>query len=130
MSVEEWITAYADAWLTLDADAAAALFTEDGVYQDTPFGPPHVGHDGIRAYWRATTASQDAVRTRFGTPIVSADARRAAVEWWVTNLNDGAPRTLVGILFLRFATDGRCESLREAYSFTEGHHEPHAGWGG
>lgn len=129
MTVQEWIAAYADAWRTLDADKAAALFTPDGVYQDSPFRDPHRGHDGIRAYWRDTTASQDAVRTRFGEPIVSADERHAAVEFWVTNLNDGLESTLVGILFLGFAADGRCRSLRESYDVTEGHLEPFTTWG-
>ena len=44
-------------------------------------------------------------------------------------LNGGAEVTLIGILFLRFAEDGRCEDLREAWLFEPGDHAPHEGWG-
>jgi len=44
-------------------------------------------------------------------------------------LNAGAEVTLVGILFLRFSEDGRCEDLRETWIFEPGHHSPHEGWG-
>ena len=129
MTVQEWIDAYGRAWETRDADAAAALFTPNALYRDHPLGPPHVGEDGVRSYWANVTSTQDRVEVRFGTPIVAADAGRAAVEWWVTMLNDGAEVTLTGILFLRFAPDGRCEELREAWHFEAGHHEPPSGWG-
>jgi hypothetical protein len=129
MSVQEWIDAYGRAWETRDADAAAALFTAGGVYRDHPLGPPHHGQDGVRTYWSTVTSTQDHVRVRWGEPVVSADARKAAVEWWVTMLNGGAEVTLTGILFLRFAPDGLCEELREAWHFEAGHQEPPEGWG-
>jgi len=129
VSVQEWINAYGSAWEARDADAAAALFTPDAVYRDHPLGTPHVGQEGVRSYWANVTSTQDRVEVRFGTPIESADERRAAVEWWVTMLNDQAEVALTGILFLRFAPAGRCEELREAWHFEPGRHEPPAGWG-
>ena len=129
MTVQEWIDAYGRAWEERDADAAAAIFTEDAIYRDHPLGPPHESRDGVRSYWSDVTATQDQVQVRWGAPVVAADQRRAAVEWWVTMLNGGAEVTLTGILFLRFAGDGRCEELREAWHFEAGHHDPPAGWG-
>jgi len=129
MSVQEWIDAYERAWETRDADAAAEIFTPDAVYRDHPLGPPHLGQEGVRSYWSNVTSTQDQVEVRFGEPIVSADARRAAVEWWVTMLNGGAEVTLTGVLVLRFAPDGRCEELREAWNFEAGHQQPPDGWG-
>ena len=41
----------------------------------------------------------------------------------------GAEVTLIGILFLRFADDGRCEELRETWFFEPGDYAPHDGWG-
>lgn len=129
MNVPEWVSAYASAWRTKDAAAAARLFTEAGVYHDDPFGEPNRGTEAIRAYWKTACATQDEVHTRFGTPIVTADRSRAAVEFWVTNQESGQPSTLVGILFLRFAVDGRCEELREVWFAKDGHREPPASWG-
>ena len=129
MTVQEWVDAYAQAWRDRDADAAAGLFTEDSSYRAHPLQEPHVGADGVHDYWSGVTATQDRVDVRMGRPIESSDGRRAAVEFWVRMLNEGAEVTLVGILFLRFAEDGRCEDLREAWIFEPGDHPPHEGWG-
>jgi len=129
MTVEQWIEAYATAWRERDADAAAALFTEDSLYRDHPTGEPHRGQEGVRAYWADVTSTQDRVDVRMGQPIVAADQRRAAVEFWVRLLANGAPAAVIGILFLRFAEDGRCEELREAWHFEMGDHAPPEGWG-
>lgn len=129
MDVAQWVDAYARAWRDRDPDAAAGLFTADGVYHDDPFGAPNQGREAIRAYWERACETQAEVTTRFGTPTVSADGRRAAVEFWVTNLEQDQPSTLVGILFLRFAPDGRCEELREVWFARAGHHEPGPNWG-
>jgi hypothetical protein len=129
VGIEEWVDAYAQAWRDRDADAAAALFTEDSIYRDHPLQEGHRGATGVHDYWATVTATQDRVDARMGRPIESADGRRAAVEFWVTMLNGGAEVTLVGILFLRFAEDGRCEELRETWMFEPGDHPPHEGWG-
>ena len=122
MTVQEWVDVYAEAWRTRDPDAAAALFTEDCVYREHPLHEPHRGAEGVRAYWANVTATQDRVDVRMGRPVESADGRRAAVEFWVRMLNGGAEVTLMGILFLRFAEDGRCEELRETWMFEPGDH--------
>jgi hypothetical protein len=82
-----------------------------------------------RSYWANVTSTQDRVDVQMGRPIESPDGRHAAVEFWVRMLNSGAEVTLIGILFLRFADDGRCEDLREAWFFEPGDHVPHEGWG-
>ncbi len=129
MTVQQWVDAYAQAWRDRDADAAAALFTEDAVYRDHPLQEPHRGSGGVRSYWADVTSTQDRVDVRMGRPVGSADGRRAAVEFWVRMLNSGTEVTLIGILFLRFAADGRCEELRETWVFEPGDHAPHEGWG-
>jgi len=123
------VDAYARAWRDRDADAAARLFTEDCLYRDHPLQGGYEGTEGVRSYWANVTATQDRVDVRMGRPVEASDARRAAVEFWVRMLNGGAEVTLIGILFLRFAADGRCEDLREAWIFEPGDHAPHDGWG-
>ena len=129
MTVQEWVDAYAQAWRERDADAAAALFTEDTVYRAHPLQEPHRGQAGVQNYWSDVTATQDRVDVRMGRPVESTDGRRAAVEFWVRMLSGDADVTLIGILFLRFAEDGRCEELRETWLFEPGDHPPHEGWG-
>jgi uncharacterized protein (TIGR02246 family) len=129
MIAQEWVDAYARAWRDRDADAAAALFTDDCPYWDHPLQEPHRGAEGVRSYWENVTSTQDRVDVRMGRSVESADGRRAAVEFWVRMLASGTEVTLVGILFLRFAEDGRCQELRETWFFEPGDHAPHDGWG-
>jgi len=129
MTVQQWVDAYADAWRERDADAAAMLFTEDSSYRAHPLQEAHLGSDGVRSYWADVTSTQDAVDVRMGSPVESEDGRRAAVEFWVQMRSGGDEVTLIGILFLRFAEDGRCKDLRETWFFEPGDHAPHAGWG-
>lgn len=129
MTVGQWVEAYGKAWRDRDADAAARLFTEDCSYRDHPLQEAHRGSRGVRSYWESVTATQDRVDVRMGSPVESADGRRAAVEFWVRMRASGDEVTLIGILFLRFAGDGRCEDLRETWFFEPGDHAPHAGWG-
>jgi len=129
ISVQEWVDAYAHAWRDRDAEAAAKLFTDDCVYRDHPLQDGHRGAEGVRHYWTNVTSTQDRVDVRMGRPVESPDGRRAAVEFWVRMLNGGTEVTLIGILFLRFAEDGRCEELRETWFFESGDHAPHEGWG-
>jgi uncharacterized protein (TIGR02246 family) len=127
MTVSEWIEAYGHAWRERDAEAAASLFTDDAVYRSHPLREPHRGRGAIREYWTGATSGQAEVDLRFGTPIVAGN--RAAVEWWAQMLSEGEDVTLPGILYLRFAPDGRCEELREAWHVEAGRIPPPEGWG-
>ena len=51
LPLEEWAERYARAWEAADAEAAAALFTEDATYRADPFGDPYQGREGVRRYW-------------------------------------------------------------------------------
>src|ERR1043166_4281169 len=128
MTVQQWVDAYEQAWRERDAEAAARLFTDGSTYRDHPLQEPHRGARGVHDYWSTVTSTQEQVDVRMGRPVESADGRRAAVEFWVRMLNGGAQVTLIGILFLRFAEDGRCEELRETWFFETGDHAPHEGW--
>ena len=127
MTVEEWAQAYGRAWEERDAEAAAALFTEDAEYRAHPFMEPNRGRDGVRAYWTEVTATQANVGVRLGRPFVDGD--RATVEFWTTMENGGAEVTLTGCLLLRFDGSGLCSHLREYWFFQEGTEQPHPGWG-
>ena len=90
MTVQEWVDAYATAWRSRDADAAASLFSDDCLYREHPLQEPFRGAEGVRSYWANATATQERVDVRMGRPVESSDGRRAAVEFWVRMLNGGA----------------------------------------
>jgi predicted ester cyclase len=125
--VTRWLDSYARAWHEHDADAAAALFTESGIYRSAPFRPAHEGRDAIRRYWLEEPMRHEELDLRFGKPVVS--GRRAAVEWWATMLQDGEPVTGPGCLVLRFDEAGLCQELREYWDEKPGRTPPPSGWG-
>ena len=127
VDVQKWLDAYRGAWHDRDPDAAAALFAPGARYHDQPYQEPYRGPEGVHEYWTKVTSTQDEVNLRWGAPLVVGD--RAAVEWWVTLLVDGAETTLAGAMVLVFTEDGRCGELREYFAISEGHQSPPAGWG-
>ena len=127
MTPVEWLAAYRDAWLRRDADAAAALFTDDATYAEQPSHEAFAGPASVRDYWARVTATQSNIEMRYGTPI--SVGNRTAVEWWTTLVNDGVPITLAGAFILTFDGSGLCRSLREYWHFIEGMNEPQPGWG-
>ena len=70
IDVETWAESYARAWVELDAEAAADLFTEGATYRSFIFDEPHVGRDGVRSYWSEVTSTQSEVHVTMGRPIV------------------------------------------------------------
>ena len=122
-----WIEDYGDAWRRRDTAAVAELFTEDAVYRSSPFRPPAIGREAIRAYWDEATSTQENLNLRFGEPIVNGN--RVAVEWWAVMRDEGREVTLPGALLLRFASGGRCAELREYWHVDEGRVDPPDGWG-
>jgi len=126
-NVQRWLDDYRSAWVARDPEAAAALFSEDAIYQEQPYEEPYRGREGVREYWTKVTATQSDIRMSYGTPIVDGD--RAAVEWWVTLKNDGFEITLAGEFYLVFDEQGLVRVLREYWHFGEGAPTPQAGWG-
>jgi hypothetical protein len=125
--LREWAEAYRVAWETVDSEAAAALFTDDASYRSNIYEEPHRGRSGIADYWTGVTSTQSNVAVQMGEPFV--DGERVDLEFWTTMDVESAPVTLAGCLLLRFDEDGLCADLREYWNFTDGTHQPPAGWG-
>lgn len=126
-SVRQWGKAYGEAWERADSDAVVALFTPNASYRSLIFDEPHLGTDGIRAYWERATATQGDVRVFMGDPVV--DEERAAIEWWTVMREEGEGWiTLPGCLLLEFEGD-RCARLNEYWHLEHAAIEPYEGWG-
>ncbi|WNI16361.1 nuclear transport factor 2 family protein [Actinacidiphila sp. ITFR-21] len=113
--VQRWTAALEARWRDRDPERIAALFTEQAVYHQGPFGASVVGREAIAEHWRKTLSRQRDPLIWFGAPIVS--GRRASVEWWCV-LHDpvtGTPRNAAGALALRFTDDGLCTHFHEYF---------------
>jgi uncharacterized protein (TIGR02246 family) len=131
VDIDAFMAAYQRAWETSDEHALAALFTEDGVYRNTPFAEQR-GHEAIRAYWQRTKLQSDIRLTyevlqrgpdsgiahwRTTYQVTSEELFRIWAASTGTNLiarTPGAPLprlVLDGIAVAHFAGDGRCREL-------------------
>ncbi len=126
-NLQQWSEDYRLAWVNRDPDAAAALFAPDATYRSNIFEDPHVGQEGVRAYWSSVTSDQSEVEVLMGRPF--SNGERVAVEFWATMNTGEGEITLPGCLLLDFDDDWRCRALREYWHVGEGRSEPPAGWG-
>lgn len=115
----EWLDAYGKAWENRDAEAAAALFTEDAVYQWGPFGRRLRGRLMIREAW--AEAVEDQRRVEFGYEVLTATARGGIARWWCSA--ERASRKVrardEGIFRLAFDETGLCKSFEEWFNSKE-----------
>lgn len=109
--LEEWLRLYGKVWESHDPDLATTLYTQDVLYQVTPFQRPQQGIEARRSYTvKAGELQRD---VRFGFEIISDDP--PVVHWWthyVKRVNSEETR-LDGIFLLEFDESGLCRSLRE-----------------
>ena len=109
----DWLDRYRQAWEKRDPDAAAALFTEQATYRETPYDPPFQGQDEIRAYWAKAVAGQSGVR--FTSEILACSGDRGVCRWHATFKAAEAGDTidLDGIFLCRFAEPARVDAFEE-----------------
>ena len=110
-AVEAWLGRYKEAWEQRDPDRAAALFTENAPYHETPFDAPKAGRSGIRDYWAKVTADQRDVA--FKSNVVAITARTAVARWSARLTASGTRVELDGVFLLAFDANGLCKELRE-----------------
>ena len=108
-----WLDRFSRGWESRDTDALVELFTPDGAFWETPFGPCDRGAEAMRAGWDALWPYQGDRRMR--SEVVAVDGDTAWGRWWATytRLPEGVHRELDGIFRLRFAAGGRCRELIE-----------------
>jgi ketosteroid isomerase-like protein len=115
----EWLDAYGRAWETRDPEAAAALFTEDAVYQWGPFGRKLRGQLMIREAWAEAVETQ--ANVKFGYEVMTASHRGGIVRWWTSMdvPSEGVRSRIEGIFRLVFDETGLCTSLEEWWNSTD-----------
>ena len=108
-----WLDAYGQAWESRNPDAAAALFTENGTYQVTPFLEPMSGRDAIFKYWSEVARTEENIR--FGYEILLATTALNIAKWSASfvRVPPGLQTQLDGIFLISLDEEGRCKSLQE-----------------
>lgn len=112
-TVAAWLKGYKEAWETLDADKAAALFTEDATYRDEPYAEPYQGRKGIHDYWATVTGDQKDVHFTYEVLSVSGNIGIAHWHSEFTQKSSGSGIVLDGIFVLEFTPEGLCRNLKE-----------------
>jgi nuclear transport factor 2 (NTF2) superfamily protein len=98
-AARRWADVWERGWNGHDAEAIAALYAPEAVWQQHPFREPEPD------YLARVFAEEESARCEFGTPIVDGD--RAAVPWSAqTVLTDGGREDLAGVSLLRFSAGG------------------------
>jgi ketosteroid isomerase-like protein len=108
-----WLDGYKEAWEGRDPAAAAALFTADASYRETPFEPPIVGTEAIAAYWAKAVSGQRDVA--FTWEILGCKGDQGLCHWHCafTGLPGGEAIDLDGILRCTFADPHRVSRFDE-----------------
>jgi hypothetical protein len=110
---KSWLDAYGKAWESRDAEAAAALYTENGAYQVTPFVEPMRGRKALFEYWSNVARTEENVQ--FGYEILVASRELNIARWSASFVivPQGLKTKLDGIFVISLDEQGRCTSLRE-----------------
>jgi len=106
--VMRWVADYERGWRAGDLAAVERLFTPDARYRRSPYEPSDVGHDGIKAFWRADFGETFTVEAE----PVAVEGDRAVVRLQVHYLHP-SDQEYRDLWVLRFAADGRVEDFAE-----------------
>jgi hypothetical protein len=113
VAFKSWLDAYGQAWEKRNPEAAAALYTENGTYQVTPFLDPMRGRKAIFEYWSEVARTEEKIR--FGYEILVANRELNVARWSASFVifPPGLQTQLDGIFLISLDAEGRCKSLQE-----------------
>jgi ketosteroid isomerase-like protein len=111
--VAGWLEAYGAAWETRNSADVAQLFTDDAVYQETPYAAPFRGREAISNYWDSVKADQDDIEFDFNTLAITGATGIAEWSARFRSISNDVPVELNGVFVLEFSDANRVRSLRE-----------------
>jgi hypothetical protein len=111
--LKRWLDAYGRAWESGDAAGAAALYSDDVKYYETPFDEPDCGIEAVYGYCKEAADSQRDVR--FWHEPLGVKDNVGIARWGATfvRVPSGISVELDGIFVLTFDEHGKCSELRE-----------------
>jgi hypothetical protein len=113
VAFQSWLDAYGQAWESRNPEVAAALFTEDGTYQVTPFLEPMCGRKAIFEYWSEVARTEETIRFRYEILVANPELNIARWSASFVRVPPGLQTELDGIFLISLDEEGRCKSLQE-----------------
>jgi hypothetical protein len=110
---KSWLDAYGKAWESRDAEAAAALYAENGTYQVTPFLEPMRGRNAIFEYWSNVARTEEKIQFEYEILVANRELNIARWSASLVIVPQGLKTKLDGIFVISLDEEGRCTSLRE-----------------
>jgi steroid delta-isomerase len=104
------VDAYVDGYRRADRDAVLALFRDDAVWHDPVGAPPHVGHDGIGAFWDEAHAMAERIELVPSDVTVCGD--EAAMVFEIHATVGGATMVFDAVEIFTIDDDGRIRLLK------------------
>ncbi len=108
-----WLEIYQRAWEGRDPDLAGSIFSENAIYQETPFNEPFSGRDAIIKYWTGVPKTQDQIQFNFD--ILAVTEITGVVHWQSSfiRLTSRKQVDLDGIMTISLNDDGLCTEFKE-----------------
>jgi hypothetical protein len=108
-----WLDAYKAAWEARDPKRAAALFTDEATYRETPFDEPLRGTAVIADYWAKAVSGQSGVT--FTYDVIACRGPEGVCRWHAAfaAVPGGERIDLDGIFLCRFAAGGKVDRFEE-----------------
>ena len=109
----DWLDRYGRAWEARDPEQAAALFTEQASYRETPFDEAMIGRRAIAEYWAGAVAGQKDVK--FTHEVLACRGDEGFARWHAafTGVPGGEAIDLDGVFRCRFGEGGLVSALEE-----------------
>ena len=115
VAVRQWLAGYVDAWESNDPERIRALFTEDAVYQPTPYAEPIRGREAIVQDWLANPDEPGTWRASYEPIVVQGDTAVTQGHSTYFATDDAPEREWANVFVLKFDEQGRCREYREWY---------------
>lgn len=109
-----WLRRYIDAWLTYDADAIGALFSESVRYRYHPHDEPTVGREAVVRSWLEAPDPTGTYEAHYEPLAVDGDLC-IAVGHSTYRRASGTTEVFDNLFVMRFDDDGRCNDFTEWY---------------
>jgi ketosteroid isomerase-like protein len=118
--VREVLDVYMRAWTEQDPELITTIFTDDAAYHERVLQAPHLGRDGIRAYWQSKVVGGQAnITCRLLSLYLDGST---AIAEWEAEFDDTAQQVrkrMREVALLDFDGDGQIASLREYWQSQE-----------